>query len=155
MQIACCRFFFAFLAVAVVAAILRPRLHNVPWRLHVQRSIFGWLGVSCLFAAAIQIPLADANADQVIDGLLDGEELWLDDGAGHGAARGDDRGEVASTGAWTTGSACLLALVAVALLTRHLVDTGALDPWAERIGATLVLLLGGALLRVTTRRDGD
>ena len=61
-QIACCRFFFAFLAVALIATVLKPQLRNAPWRLHIQRSIFGWLGVSCLFAAAIQIPLADANA---------------------------------------------------------------------------------------------
>ncbi len=34
----------------------------MPWGLHLRRAVAGWCGVTCLFAAAILIPLADATA---------------------------------------------------------------------------------------------
>lgn len=62
MQISAGRFFFAFLVVASVAAIRWPGLQGAPWPLHFGRSACGWLGVTCLFAAAARMPLADATA---------------------------------------------------------------------------------------------
>ena len=50
-------------------------------------------------------------------------------------------------------TACLLALTAVVLLTHHVAESGAFGAWTERIGALLVLLLGGLLLRAATRAD--
>ena len=62
MQISAGRFFFAFLVVATVAAIRWPGLQGVPWRLHFGRAACGWIGVTCMFAAAARMPLADATA---------------------------------------------------------------------------------------------
>jgi len=61
-QISSGRFCFAFLALLPVFLWHSPGVTNAPWPLHIKRSVCGWLGVSCLFAAATQIPLADANA---------------------------------------------------------------------------------------------
>ena len=62
LQIASGRFCFGFLA-ALLFSIGRPKLSApIPWKRHVQRSVCGWLGVAFLFAAAIEIPLSDANA---------------------------------------------------------------------------------------------
>src|SRR4029079_1885792 len=47
--------------------------------------------------------------------------------------------------------AAVLAMVAVILLAHHL--TGALGPWAERIGAALLVALGTLLLRALSRRE--
>ncbi|MEL7466436.1 MAG: DMT family transporter [Pseudomonadota bacterium] len=62
LQISAGRFVFALLAVSVAFAILRPGFEDTPWRLHAARSACGWVGVTCLFAASTQIPLADATA---------------------------------------------------------------------------------------------
>lgn len=61
-QVSAGRFVSGFLAVALVAAWLRPSLAGTPWRAHAVRSLCGWCGVSCLFAAAAQLPLATATA---------------------------------------------------------------------------------------------
>ncbi len=66
-----------------------------------------------------------------------------------------DREREPRSGVWAPVSACLVALGAVALLSRHLVDAGSLGPWAERIGAMVVLVLGGILLGIAARRGGD
>ena len=57
LQISQGRFAFAFIAVAATVAALRPHL-----RLHAGRTVFGWAGVTLMFAAAARIPLADATA---------------------------------------------------------------------------------------------
>ncbi|MEL7466604.1 MAG: DMT family transporter [Pseudomonadota bacterium] len=62
LQISAGRFAFALLAVSVAFAALRPGFRNTPWGLHAARSACGWLGVTCLFAASTQIPLADTTA---------------------------------------------------------------------------------------------
>jgi len=62
MQISAGRFFFAFLVVGTVAAFRPPGFRGAAWPLHLGRSVCGWLGVTCLFAAAAQMPLADATA---------------------------------------------------------------------------------------------
>lgn len=56
------RYGFAILALAPLMAIRRVRLGGAPWGLYAGRSMFGWAGVSGLFAAAAMIPLADATA---------------------------------------------------------------------------------------------
>lgn len=62
LQVSAGRFVFAFLALAAAAAWFRPSLAGAPWRLHTARSLAGWMGVSCMFAAAARMPLADATA---------------------------------------------------------------------------------------------
>ena len=65
LQISAGRFGFAMLTlIAVVVCLprLRPSFERVPWALHVQRSACGWLGVTCLFAAVANMPLAEATA---------------------------------------------------------------------------------------------
>ena len=62
LQISHGRFVFAFMALSLVAMVLRPQLSGFHWRLHIARTTFGWAGVTLLFAAVAFIPLADATA---------------------------------------------------------------------------------------------
>ncbi len=62
LQISQGRFLFAFMALAGVAALVRPRISRPHWGLHSGRSLAGWLGITLLFAAVAVIPLADAMA---------------------------------------------------------------------------------------------
>lgn len=61
-QISAGRFVFAFSALCIAAPVMKLRFTNTPWRDHFLRSLAGWLGVSCMFAAATQMPLAEATA---------------------------------------------------------------------------------------------
>ena len=56
------RFLFAWMAIACVLVAVRSRIEAPNWGLHVGRTTCGALGVTCMFAAAAQIPLADATA---------------------------------------------------------------------------------------------
>ena len=62
MQISAARFIVALLFLGAVFCVRPVDFNNVPWGLHLRRGIAGWCGVTCLFAAAILMPLADANA---------------------------------------------------------------------------------------------
>ena len=62
LQVSHGRFLFAFIAIASVAAIVRPRLTRPHFGLHIGRTVFGWGGVTLMFAAVAYIPLADATA---------------------------------------------------------------------------------------------
>ncbi|WP_416899701.1 MAG: DMT family transporter [Minwuia sp.] len=62
LQVSAGRFFFAFLAISTASLVLKPGLKSDNWALHVGRSLSGWVGVSCMFAAAARMPLADATA---------------------------------------------------------------------------------------------
>lgn len=70
LQVSAGRFCFAFLALVIVTAVLRPRFHGIQWRLHSARSLFGWGGVSCMFAAAAHMKLADAMAISFLSPLF-------------------------------------------------------------------------------------
>lgn len=61
-QITAGRFVFAFSVLLMVSPFLRLRFEAIPWRWHILRSFFGFLGVSCMFAAASQMPLGEATA---------------------------------------------------------------------------------------------
>ncbi len=61
-QISAGRFFFALLVFSMVGAWLRPTFAGAAWATHLGRSLFGWAGVSCMFAAASRMPLAEATA---------------------------------------------------------------------------------------------
>lgn len=62
LQVSHGRFLFAFLALSLAAAALRPRLGRPHLRLHLGRTFCGWGGVTLMFAAVAHIPLADATA---------------------------------------------------------------------------------------------
>jgi len=62
LQISQGRFVFAFVALAGVALVVRPKISAPNLKVHALRVVFGWMGVSLLFAAAARIPLSDATA---------------------------------------------------------------------------------------------
>lgn len=62
LQISHGRFLFAFCAIATAVAIMRPKLTQPNWGLHLGRTSFGWAGVTLMFASVAYIPLADATA---------------------------------------------------------------------------------------------
>lgn len=62
LQISHGRFIFAFMFYASAAGIMRLQVARPAWGLHLGRTLFGWGGVSCMFAAAAFIPLSDATA---------------------------------------------------------------------------------------------
>ena len=62
LQISHGRFLFAFAAIASAALIFRPTISNPHWGLHFGRTLFGWGGVTLMFAAVAFIPLSDATA---------------------------------------------------------------------------------------------
>lgn len=62
LQISHGRFLFAFAAISSTAMILRPRIANPHLGLHIGRTVFGWGGVTLMFAAVSFIPLSDATA---------------------------------------------------------------------------------------------
>ena len=69
-QISAGRFFFAFCALIVASLWLRPKFEHPNMRLHVGRALFGWLGVTAMFAAASQIPLADATSISFLNPVI-------------------------------------------------------------------------------------
>ena len=62
LQVSHGRFIFAFLFYAGVASAMRLKIRRPAWGLHLGRTFFGWLGATCMFAAAAHIPLSDATA---------------------------------------------------------------------------------------------
>ena len=61
-QISHGRFLFAFLGFVMLAAVLRPKIKSPDLPLHAARSLFGWGGITLMFAAVAFIPLSDATA---------------------------------------------------------------------------------------------
>ena len=62
LQISHGRFVFAFIGLASVAMILRPKFDRIHWQLHIGRTSFGWIGVTLMFASVAFIPMSDATA---------------------------------------------------------------------------------------------
>lgn len=62
LQISHGRFVFALLVIGTLAAAMRLRVGRVHWRLHLGRTVLGWMGVTLMFAAVAFIPMADATA---------------------------------------------------------------------------------------------
>jgi len=62
LQISQGRFFFALLLIGGTVAAMRPTLHLSNLRIHIGRTLCGWIGVSLMFAAVAFIPMADATA---------------------------------------------------------------------------------------------
>jgi drug/metabolite transporter (DMT)-like permease len=61
-QISHGRFLFAFAGLSIVATVIRPAFKKPDYKLHFARSLFGWAGVTLMFASVAYIPLSDATA---------------------------------------------------------------------------------------------
>lgn len=62
LQVSFGRFLFGFLTLLPFGLIKRPSLKGTTWTLHLSRAVFGWAGVSGMFAAVALMPLAEATA---------------------------------------------------------------------------------------------
>lgn len=62
LQISFGRFFFAWIAIALAVAVLRPPLARPAWGTHAARTACGWAGASLMFASVAYIALPDATA---------------------------------------------------------------------------------------------
>ncbi|MGI9504917.1 MAG: DMT family transporter [Geminicoccaceae bacterium] len=72
-QVSAGRFGFALIALSLFLAIVpsaRPRLSGARWRWHLLRSVFGWLGVTSMFAAVAKMPVAEATAISFLSPLV-------------------------------------------------------------------------------------
>ncbi len=70
LQISAGRFAFAFLALMPIFAWRYPGFRGTAWSLHLGRSLCGWGGVTCMFAAAALMPLAEATAISFLSPLF-------------------------------------------------------------------------------------
>lgn len=62
LQVSHARFVFAFAAIGAATLVLRQKITRPDWKTHTLRSVFGWVGVTLMFAAVAFIPLPDATA---------------------------------------------------------------------------------------------
>ncbi|MDA0664217.1 MAG: DMT family transporter [Proteobacteria bacterium] len=70
LQVSAGRFCFALATLLPFVAWFRPAIRGSAWALHVGRSFCGWAGVSCMFAAAAAMPLADATAISFLSPMI-------------------------------------------------------------------------------------
>lgn len=69
-QITFGRYIFAFSALLVASALIRPRFSKPALWLHFARASAGSSGVTAMFAAAALIPLADATAISMLNPII-------------------------------------------------------------------------------------
>lgn len=72
-QISAGRFVFALITLIIVLTCLpsaRPCMAAAPWRWHMLRSVCGWLGVTCMFAAVAAMPMVEATAISFLSPLV-------------------------------------------------------------------------------------
>ena len=130
LQVSHGRFLFAFLAIAMFAVLLRPKLTRPDLKLHTVRCCFGWGGVTMLFAAAAFIPLSDATAISFLNPVF-GMMLAI-------PFLGERVGRIR----W---SAALIALLGATVLTRP--GEGALELGAL-LALTSAILLGAEVIAI-------
>ena len=124
MQISAARFIVALLFLGLVFSARPIGFDGVPWGLHLRRAVAGWCGVTCLFAAAILIPLADATAISFLSIIVTmALSVWM-------------LRERAGPRRW---SAAAIALVGALLITRP--GTSAFQP-AALIALLAALFIG-------------
>lgn len=61
-QISFGRYLFALILISSATVVMRHRLGAIHWKMHIGRTVFGWSGVTLMFAAVAFIPMADATA---------------------------------------------------------------------------------------------
>ncbi len=72
-QVSAGRFAFGLTAIVLFLLLVpskRPGLAGATWRWHILRSISGWLGVTCMFAAVARMPVAEATAISFLSPLV-------------------------------------------------------------------------------------
>ena len=72
-QVSAGRFVFALAALGLFLAAApkrRPALKGARWSWHFLRSLCGWLGVTCMFAAVARMPVAEATAISFLNPLV-------------------------------------------------------------------------------------
>ena len=62
LQISNARFFFAFVIITIILLMTKAEIENPNFKLHIARSLSGWIGISILFAGSSIIPVSDATA---------------------------------------------------------------------------------------------
>lgn len=62
LQVSAGRFAFALMALLIVGAFLRPKFSRPNLKVHLLRTVCGWVGVSLMFTAVARIALSDATA---------------------------------------------------------------------------------------------
>lgn len=122
LQISHGRFVFAFIALSIAAAVMRPRFDRPNLRLHFGRSFFGWAGVTLMFASVAFIPLPDATAISFLNPVF-GMMLAI-----------PFLGETVGRVRWSTAA---IALAGAMILLR---------PSAESLQIGALLALGAAML---------
>ena len=60
LQVSAGRFGFALLTLLIFLLIKRDKFERPHYLIHFSRSVFGWIGVTCMFAAVTLIPVSDA-----------------------------------------------------------------------------------------------
>ncbi|WP_206064809.1 DMT family transporter [Nitratireductor mangrovi] len=70
LQVSAGRYFFALVALAPFILWHRPSLKGTAWSSHLVRVVAGWSGVTCLFAAAALMRLADATAISFLNPIV-------------------------------------------------------------------------------------
>jgi drug/metabolite transporter (DMT)-like permease len=70
LQVSAGRFLFAWLALVLVVLWRRPSLRTDHLGIHIGRSLCGWAGVTCLFAASALMRLADATAISFVNPIV-------------------------------------------------------------------------------------
>ena len=61
-QIAHARFCFSFIILLIIYLAFKPSIKSSNLRLHLLRSLLGWVGVTIFFSAVLYIPVSDATA---------------------------------------------------------------------------------------------
>ena len=62
LQISNARFFFAFILILIFFVITKSKIIRPSYKVHLGRSVCGWVGISILFWASSVIPVTDATA---------------------------------------------------------------------------------------------
>lgn len=70
LQVTAGRFFFAAMVLVPFLVARPPHFRRTRWWNHALRVVFGWIGVSCLFAASAQMRLADATAISFLNPIV-------------------------------------------------------------------------------------
>lgn len=70
LQVSAGRFLFAWLTLVPVVLWLRPSFAGMRLAAHAGRSLCGWAGVTCLFAASAVMRLADATAISFLNPIV-------------------------------------------------------------------------------------
>lgn len=153
LQVSFGRFLFGFLTLLPIALVKRPSFQGALWSRHVARALFGWAGVSAMFAAAALMPLTDATAISFLSPFFTMvlAILFLGERAGiwrWGAAAVAFFGVIVLTqpGSETFQPAALIALLAAVFMGTELVFIKSLTRTEPLLRILLINNAAGAVI---------